>query len=225
MEDAFYKALQQFPFFAGYVHHRGGGHARIVVDKDNLNMPIYKESTSDVHYSELKAANFSWDRWPKELVLNKSVINVRSMSQLKLLTVHIVRLEDNSGIALFLNMSHYCVDGFGYYAFLNRWAELCKEMRREQALGPAGGMVFCFDRKIIEQAVLKERTALDAATGRLYTHFSLVAKGLAKIPQLSLIKLVNKMGIFVGLESHVFHIPQASLDKLRDSVAEYAPDG
>ncbi|KAJ1962310.1 hypothetical protein GGI12_002720, partial [Dipsacomyces acuminosporus] len=61
LQQAFYKALQQFPILVGHIKETEHGMASAVVDKDNLNMPEYRELASDVHYSELKAASFSWD--------------------------------------------------------------------------------------------------------------------------------------------------------------------
>ncbi|KAJ1962935.1 hypothetical protein GGI12_002345, partial [Dipsacomyces acuminosporus] len=224
LSRSFYKTLQQFPILAGHVRDERGGRARIVVDKDNLNMPVYRESTSDVCYAELKAANFSWDKWPRGLALNEATIDVQSMDQIKLLTAHVVRLKANSGLALFLSIPHYAVDGYGYYAFLNRWAEICNDMRNGVDKQLSSYKAFRFDRKAIDQAIPEERTPLDDTTKKIYTNYSLMVKLLKLMPQLSLIRLIGMSPMYGGLESHMFHISQASLDELRSSVRGFVPN-
>ncbi|KAJ1964059.1 hypothetical protein GGI12_001672 [Dipsacomyces acuminosporus] len=224
MKHSFYKALQQFPFLAGHLTDEGCGRANIAVDKDNLNMPIYKESTSETHYSELKDANFSWDKWPKGLALNEVTISVWAMDQIKLLAVNIVRLRANSGLALFLSVPHCVMDGYGYYAFINRWAAMCKDMRKGNEVPLSSYPQFSYDRRILSKPILGERAPLDRATDRVYTHFNLFARILAWIPQIARIRLANMASIFGSLEAHMFYISQASLDRLSDSVKRCVPE-
>ncbi|KAJ1953729.1 hypothetical protein GGI12_005956, partial [Dipsacomyces acuminosporus] len=66
-----------------------------IVDRNDLNMPDYYEATSDIHYSELKAANFCWDKWPKEIEMTP-LVKVDATGNIKNVNVCVVRLRANS---------------------------------------------------------------------------------------------------------------------------------
>ncbi|KAJ2740763.1 hypothetical protein GGI20_005629, partial [Coemansia sp. BCRC 34301] len=65
---AFYKTLLEFPILAGHLHMSSDGRASVVVERNNLNLPEYRESTCDIHFDQLKAASYNWDLFPKGLV-------------------------------------------------------------------------------------------------------------------------------------------------------------
>ncbi|KAJ1953527.1 hypothetical protein EC988_002942, partial [Linderina pennispora] len=64
LEDAYYKTVLQFPLLAGYIKKKGSGMLQVVVDKSDLNLPGYRESQSDTHFSDIKSADFSPATWP-----------------------------------------------------------------------------------------------------------------------------------------------------------------
>ncbi|KAJ1909472.1 hypothetical protein LPJ71_003513, partial [Coemansia sp. S17] len=113
LQDSFYKTLLEFPLLAGHLYMGAEGRGSVVVDRNNLNLPEYRESTCDVHFDELKAANYNWDLFPKDLVSVCVVTTAGADGVIKLANIHCARLRDNSGMLLFANMSHYVVDGIG----------------------------------------------------------------------------------------------------------------
>ncbi|KAJ2255556.1 hypothetical protein GGI13_001558 [Coemansia sp. RSA 455] len=121
--------LLDFPILVGHLEMDGSGHARIVVDRDNLNLPEYLESQSDVHFQDLHASKFSWDALPRGVATTGSVTRASADGTIKLANIHVVRLQDNSGLVLFINTTHAVFDGIGYCTFVNRWAEIAKWMR------------------------------------------------------------------------------------------------
>ncbi|KAJ1949206.1 hypothetical protein FBU59_001246, partial [Linderina macrospora] len=56
LKQAFYKALDKFPIYLGYLRQCTVGGLEIAIDKDDLNMPNYLESTSGIHFADLKSA-------------------------------------------------------------------------------------------------------------------------------------------------------------------------
>ncbi|KAJ1955099.1 hypothetical protein GGI12_005641, partial [Dipsacomyces acuminosporus] len=99
LKESFYKALEKFPIFAGYIRGEVKSNLRVVVDRGNLNMPEYRESTSDVSYAELKAASFSWDKWPK--TLKTSILSpLDYKGRIKNVKVQVIRLKDNGGMVI-----------------------------------------------------------------------------------------------------------------------------
>ncbi|KAJ2345453.1 hypothetical protein GGH92_004044 [Coemansia sp. RSA 2673] len=128
LRDSFIMTLLDFPILVGHLEMDGSGHARIVVDRDNLNLPEYLESQSDVHFQALQASKFSWDALPHGVATTGSVTRAGADGTIKLANIHVVRLQDNSGLVLFINTAHAVFDGIGYCTFVNRWAEIAKWM-------------------------------------------------------------------------------------------------
>ncbi|KAJ2880900.1 hypothetical protein IWW38_005877, partial [Coemansia aciculifera] len=64
LRESFYLALLDFPPFVGYWEVDGSGRGRVVVNKDNLNLPEFRESHSSMHFNDLQSAKFSWNALP-----------------------------------------------------------------------------------------------------------------------------------------------------------------
>ncbi|KAI8318028.1 transferase family protein [Martensiomyces pterosporus] len=225
LKTAFYLALQMFPILAGHLRQTGGGRFSMVVDKDNLNMPEYLESTSDVHYNDIKSAGFDRRAWPNGVATVGSVIAPDANGIIKTANVHIVRLKDYSGLILFLNIIHCVVDGFAYFAFLNHWAAVCKTMRSGAVEVPKPPVEFTFDRSIIEQNLPTERKQLDATTSSIFARPSLFSKWLAWLSPEMRGSMLRFLVSLTTTETHVFHIVDSTLDTLRSSVSKFVPEG
>ncbi|KAJ2552435.1 hypothetical protein EV175_003315, partial [Coemansia sp. RSA 1933] len=50
LERAFYKTLEEFPIFAGHLKSDGSSRLYVEVDKDNLNMPVYTDTSCELPY-------------------------------------------------------------------------------------------------------------------------------------------------------------------------------
>ncbi|KAJ2054821.1 hypothetical protein GGI17_006789, partial [Coemansia sp. S146] len=53
LRESFYTALLDFPILVGHLEADGSGHAKVVVDPDNLNVPEFLESQSSAHFCDL----------------------------------------------------------------------------------------------------------------------------------------------------------------------------
>ncbi|KAJ1957163.1 hypothetical protein GGI12_005103 [Dipsacomyces acuminosporus] len=224
LKQAFYKALQQFPSFVGHLKEVEKNKFSVIVDTDNLNMPGYRQSASDMHYSELKAANFSWDKWPKEIELSP-LVKIDTAGGIRNVNIHVVRLEGNSGVVISLEVAHYLVDGVGYFEFVNLWASICKEMRQ-------GGTDFAklhktldFDRGVLKANLPEKSKPLGGTIRELFTRQSLISTCFAWLPWVKRMRLVVKLMKLIASEAHMFHISRESLDQMHQSVKEFIPSG
>ncbi|KAI8318296.1 transferase family protein [Martensiomyces pterosporus] len=225
LKTAFYLALQAFPILAGYLKQTGDGRFSMVVDKDNLNMPEYLESTSDVHYMDIESAGFHKSVWPSGVATVASVMVPDANGIIKTANVHIVRLKDNSGLILFLNIIHCVADGFSYFAFLNHWAAACKAIRSGAVEVPRPLVEFTFDRSIVEQSLPTKRKQLDPITSSIFAQSNLLSRWFAWISPETRGRMLSLLGSLAKSEMHVFHMADSTLDALRSSVREFVPEG
>ncbi|KAJ2248912.1 hypothetical protein GGI13_004468 [Coemansia sp. RSA 455] len=221
LRESFYTALLDFPILVGHLEADGSGHAKVVVDKDNLNIPELLESQSSVHFRDLQAAKFSWDALPSGVNTVGAVATADSNGVIKAANVHVVRLQDNSGVILFISVAHYIADGVGYCAFINRWAELCQWICGARANNEKPACHYSFDRRSLFDKLPEDRKALDDPTLELITSSGPLARWLAWISPKSRATLLSKHFSLLSLVGHVFHIPASRLASLRASVQGY----
>ncbi|KAJ2723943.1 hypothetical protein GGI07_002321 [Coemansia sp. Benny D115] len=226
MHTSFYMALRQFPILAGQLHSDGKGQTSVVVDRANLNMPEYKESHSDVHIDSLKESKYHHSSWPDGLSTAGAITKAStSDGRIKLCNVHLVRLKDNSGVIVFLNVPHYVVDGTGFFSFFELWGTICRAMRtKDDALmQQITAQQFCFDRNVIAQSLPQERKELDATTVKIYTGFNPIADWLAWLSPSTRAKLLDRAKFSSNISSHSFRVSRDSLAALCERVAEHMP--
>ncbi|KAJ2700108.1 hypothetical protein H4218_002192, partial [Coemansia sp. IMI 209128] len=222
---SFYLALLEFPILVGRLEMDSSGHAKLVVDRSNLNIPEFNESLSNVHIRGLQASKFSWDALP-EGANSKGVLNTaNSRGDIKPANVHAVRLLDNSGIVLYVSIAHYAVDGIGCCEFVGWWAEIHQWV----CLGrPINKLPVChchFERSILRSCLPDDRKALDAPTRELITGTGPLVRWLAWVSPKTRAKLFKASFLLgsVSVKGHVFHIPTTRLASLRALVQECVP--
>ncbi|KAJ2049491.1 hypothetical protein GGI08_005729, partial [Coemansia sp. S2] len=222
LRDSFIMTLLDFPILVGHLEMDGSGHARIVVDRDNLNLPEYLESQSDVHFQALQASKFSWDALPHGVATTGSVTRAGADGTIKLANIHVVRLQDNSGLVLFINTAHAVFDGIGYCTFVNRWAEIAKWMHSGDTTTRELPVVQgSFARNTLARHVPRERRALDDSTRNMFTTSSLLAKWLAWISPRTRGALIGSAVSLPHNKGHLFHISSPMLALLHSSIKEY----
>ncbi|KAJ2489845.1 hypothetical protein IWW37_003613 [Coemansia sp. RSA 2050] len=220
---SFYKALLEFPVLAGHLHMDSVGKGSIVVDRNNLNLPEYRESTCDVHFDELKAANYHWDLFPKNLVSVCVVTTAGADGVIKLANIHCARLRDNSGMLIFANMSHYVVDGVGFCAFMDRWAKYCCQVSDEYAGPTVEHREFLFDRSIVHKALSSSRRPTHPVTSHMFFVPRLAASVLAWISPALRGRIMSAIASMGKPEAHMFHVSTERLEALRQSLCDYIP--
>ncbi|KAJ1958597.1 hypothetical protein EC988_000212 [Linderina pennispora] len=223
LEEGFYKTLKQFPTLAGYLRQKPDNGLEIVIDKDDLNLPEYRESTSDIRFDSLDVAKFNPSVWPEGL-MSAGVVPVPSGSsdRIKLANVHIVRLKDNSGVAMFISVIHAIGDGTGFYVFVNRWAEETRCLHSGEAVSVAN---YCMDRSAIQANLPDTRKPLNAATKLTFTEPFRMAEWMAWLSLNTRNKLMDRVITGAGWQGSLYKINRAKLDSLCTEVSKHIPDG
>ncbi|KAJ2458254.1 hypothetical protein GGF42_002189 [Coemansia sp. RSA 2424] len=221
LRESFYLTLLDFPLFVGRLEADGSGHAWIVVDKDNLNIPEFLESQSSVHFDDIQAAKFSWDALPEAVATVSAITTAGTGGVIKPANIHVVRLRDNSGIVLHIGVAHYLVDGAAYSEFVGRWADVCRRLSSGASSAELPSFQASFSRSTISDHLPDDRRALDNPTRELITTTGLFARWLAWISPKTRSTILGAALSRRGLEGHAFHISASKLASLRASIQEY----
>ncbi|KAJ2725006.1 hypothetical protein GGI07_001575 [Coemansia sp. Benny D115] len=224
LRDSFYHALLDFPILAGNLCVGSDHTAHIVVDPNDLNMPEYIESSSNIHFDFLKQASFAWSALPKDVVTVGTIPTAGKHKRLKLANAHVTRLGDNSGVVLFFSTPHYAIDGVGYSMFINHWASICRSTKNNHATAGAPNKGFLFDRSLINQCLPKDREPVDKPTLDVYMQESYLAKFLAWVSPETRGSILTKATKIEAIEGHVFRIPKLSLRRLHAAVEMWLPE-
>ncbi|KAJ2909143.1 hypothetical protein GGI21_002180 [Coemansia aciculifera] len=225
LHKSFYLALLDFPPFVGYFEVDGSGRGRVVVDKDNLNLPAFLESQSSVHFGDIQAAKFSCDALPAGAATAGLVTTSDSSGTIKPIHVHIVRLRDNSGIVLFVSIAHYLVDGVSYCEFLNRWADICKRLGNGETPEDMPLLHVSHSRSTLFEHLPDDRRELDDPTREMITTRDLFTKWLTWLSPKTRAKVIATSTSFSSIESHIFHLSASNLASLRASTQEFVTTG
>ncbi|KAJ2090055.1 hypothetical protein IW138_003025 [Coemansia sp. RSA 986] len=102
LETALYRTLEEFPVLAGRIKTGNDSRSFIDVDKNNLNMPVYTDSSCNVHFQTLKDADFDVRLLPVDYSSAcKTPAPPGIIGQcLKLAEFHVLRMKDDSGMFL-----------------------------------------------------------------------------------------------------------------------------
>ncbi|KAJ2552222.1 hypothetical protein EV175_003401 [Coemansia sp. RSA 1933] len=220
LKDGFYLALAHFPILAGHLETDSRGQTCINIDSSKLNIPEYAESTSNVHFDSLRKSRFHWSSWPQGLSTAGAFTKANADGVIKLLSVHVVRLKDNSGVVIFANMPHYAVDGTGLFAFMELWGRMCADPTYA-----VEATSFEFDRAIIAQSIASAGVAckpLDPEMVRVYTGFNPIADLLAWLsPKTRAWVLAKGQASSTDVSSAKFRVTRDQLAALSAQVFNY----
>ncbi|KAJ1741586.1 hypothetical protein LPJ68_002715 [Coemansia sp. RSA 1086] len=222
LKVSLYMALRDFPLLLGYIQDEKDGTASVVVDKDNLNLPDFQETTSNVHFRTIKDAHYSWKTWPAWVATVGPATAPAEDGTIKLVNVNVVRLAENSGVIMFCNIPHYILDGVGFYEFLGHWATLCRYKRQASAdeMLPSGK--FLFDRARLAECWQGPRQSLDSLTETLLTKRSMVSRVLTLLPLTMRTRLVA-LGVSLNYgNGYFFRVSNTALQALQDVAQKHA---
>ncbi|ORX64469.1 hypothetical protein DL89DRAFT_185650 [Linderina pennispora] len=223
LEEGFYRILALCPWFAGVIKQTRGGGMEVIVDKGNLNMPDYRESQSLVPFSKIQSSGFNRATWPDDLVpVGLAAYPDETTRMIKLLHIHVVRLKDNSGVAISVNFNHGVADATTAITFLNRWAD---ETRALVTGVPVAEATFCFGADIIKRHLPSERAPLSEVSCKVLSAKSRVADFIMWLSPNRRGLLMNYLINSASPRGHLFRISRAKIDGLRDQVLEHLPHG
>ncbi|KAJ2456726.1 hypothetical protein GGF42_003097 [Coemansia sp. RSA 2424] len=221
LRKSFYLTLLVFPLFVGRLEADGSGHARIMIDKDNLNIPEFLELQSSVHFDELQAAKFNWDALPEGAATVGAVATTGTGGAIKSANIHVVRLHNNSGIVLYIGIAHYFVNGAAYSEFVGCWADVCRRLSSRASSAELPSFQASFSHSTVSDHLPDDRRALDDPTRELITTTGLFARWLAWISPKTRSIILGMALSLDSIERHVFHISASKLASLRASIQEH----
>ncbi|KAJ2779194.1 hypothetical protein GGI15_003956, partial [Coemansia interrupta] len=185
------------------------------------------ESTSSIHIDKLRESNYHHSSWPAGLSTAGAITKAGADGRIKLLNVHVVRMGDNSGVIIFVNIPHYVVDGTGFFSFVELWGTLCRaeRMQDKEMAETEIARNYCFDRGIIARHLPDDRKSLDADTLDVYTGFNPIADWLAWLSPNTRSQLLDRAKLSSDIVSHTFRVSQKSLEVLCEQVSKHMPGG
>ncbi|KAG9249493.1 transferase family protein [Emericellopsis atlantica] len=227
LKESLSKALIGFPILLGHIRQTATGKISVVVDPNNLNLPEFVDSTCDnISLQDIKSKSFSWDSWPEGVAtVGGFAAPAATDGKIRLLNVHAMRLKENSGLILFVNIPHYAVDGSGYFAFIRHWARTSASMLSGQDTSAREDPRLDADRGRIKEFLSVERKALDSISHSMYTTANFFCDTLAWLSPTTLGRLLTKLGSLSSGEAHLFYVSKAKLVELRQSMESHLPSG
>ncbi|ORX69863.1 hypothetical protein DL89DRAFT_274761 [Linderina pennispora] len=224
LKQALYRTLAQFPILLGHLQKGRKGRVKVVVDRENINVPIYRETTwSQTHYTELLESQFDFKLWPEHLMPADSCLRPDPHTRdIKLLSISIMRLKSNSGVAVCISIPHYVMDGCGYFEFVNQWSDEAKAIV-EGTCAPK--REFLFDRSVVDRYLPPERAALPALVDSLYATRSPFFEYVARLPPVWRARFVIYMRRKETIRGCLFRMSRDKLDYLHQLVRPHLPEG
>ncbi|ORX73403.1 hypothetical protein DL89DRAFT_255500 [Linderina pennispora] len=209
LEEGFYRTLALCPWFAGELKQTPSGGMEVIVDEEKLNMPYYRESQSLVHFSKIQSSGFHRMTWPDNLVpVGPVAYPDKATGMIKLLHIQVVRLKENSGVAISVNFNHGVADD---------------ETRALVSGVPVAEASFCFGGDIIKRHLPTERAPLSEPSCKVLSAKSHVADFFMWLS-------LNKRGMLASYlvnsaspRGHLFRISRSKIDRLRSQVLEHLP--
>ncbi|KAJ2087101.1 hypothetical protein IW138_005199 [Coemansia sp. RSA 986] len=225
--SSFYRALQDFPILAGRFKTDKNSRKYVSVDKNNLNMPVYTDSSWDIDFKQVKDAGFSTRLLPEDF--NKAcgipIVSRLTTKSAKLGIFHVRRLKNYSGVLVFASIAHAITDGYGFLMFMNCWAEASRWMQDNPTDTELLQRTFIHDRSIHNGYRLHGTDALDAmalesvASGNAMTRF-------LSWPSLDKRNYITKSMLeSTSFTCCSFHMSSQAIKTFREYVQEYAPHG
>ncbi|KAJ2763316.1 hypothetical protein H4S06_000156 [Coemansia sp. BCRC 34490] len=230
LEQAFYKTLCEFPFFAGTLTTDSNGMVYVQVSKDNLNTPVYTDSACDVDFGTIRDDGFNTKLLGRDFDHARDVpapARIIGNGKIKLAEIHVMRLQGNSGVCVFVSVAHCLVDGQGYTAFMRRWAEI----NRWLLACNEGGKEFLPERQYIHDRLFlsefwnAETDRIESAISSYTEKNSTVSKWIAWLSPETRGRIIKAMISINKRINCYFYISQDKVSKLCSDIKENATKG
>ncbi|KAJ1730510.1 hypothetical protein LPJ61_002973 [Coemansia biformis] len=223
LEEGFMEVLREYPLLAGTLIECKRGRYKVVVDKDNLNLPEFKETQCEAGFGDLKAANYAPSALPEGAATEGRYMNHSNSNPAKLARVHIMRCKENSGVVIFVGISHVLVDGFSYNLVVRRWAEICKHLAGNGSLDAKPGHPINFGCELMDGYMQQVAPPAGAFIWHQFIPGGLISKLFAQCSVRTQLKLLGMMSGSFDLSSHFYFVSQDTIDKMRGEIKEVLP--
>ncbi|KAJ2557711.1 hypothetical protein EV175_001180 [Coemansia sp. RSA 1933] len=226
---AFYRTLQDFPILAGRFKADKDDHGYVEVDKNDLNMPLYTDTSLDVEFKKIKDAGYDTKMLPAFFQEACSIASASrfATTSAKLGIFHICRCKDYSGVVILASIAHGVVDGYGHIAFISRWAEISKWMQECLAKKDPELSVskFIHDRSIHKDYKLDGTDALDEMTLKSVADSSSLTRFFSRLPVDKRNRIFKSMAPSKNVVCCNFHVRAQTMKDMNEAVQEFAPFG
>ncbi|KAJ2829425.1 hypothetical protein IWW50_000859 [Coemansia erecta] len=225
LQESLYETLNDFPILAGDLEQTKNKQLQVVIDKDNLNLPDYKETQCDVHFDTLEAAKYSAAVLPENAATIKSFVIENSNKKIKLANIHVLRLRDNSGVALFVGVPHFVVDGTGFVEFMKRWSAVCACVNSQGVQANIPDYTASHDRLDLEINFPEKPALFDGRSESTYIPGGIRSRWIAGISPQSRGKLLTRLASLMHVNNVRYYLSRQKLQALRLSIQDHVPGG
>ncbi|KAJ1735526.1 hypothetical protein LPJ72_001833 [Coemansia sp. Benny D160-2] len=229
LERAFYKAMQDFPILAGHPKTSTKGRLYVLVDKDNLNMPVYTDTYCNLDYSEMHESGYNIHKLPMDFSKEYGVPVSNRLIGGRIVPgfFHVIRFRENSGLMVIGSIRHHNTDGYGYTQFMNRWAEIAKWMQQSQSDNSVPFPVrhYIYDRSFDNSYISSETTAIKDMISNPASSGGVLMKWLAWISPEMRGRVMGALSNSTDRTCSFYYISSKTMEDLRTRVQAHAPEG
>ncbi|PIA14839.1 hypothetical protein COEREDRAFT_88363 [Coemansia reversa NRRL 1564] len=226
LRSSFIAVLQEYPLMLGHLCQKEMGHCYINIDNNNLNTPVYKEAQSSMHFDELQKAHFDPEHLqPSPDKASFFLAGSLLTGAIKLVNVYINRFKDNSGVTIFISVAHALIDFHGLVMFMNRWAEIYRQIQNGVSLDNITKKLANYDRSIISKLIPPPENPPADSLKKMQLDGGLLSKWLAWLSPAWRGSLFDFSIGFAGTTSCCFHISRSSLDELHKLICDNSTAG
>ncbi|KAJ2555992.1 hypothetical protein IWW35_000277 [Coemansia sp. RSA 1878] len=219
LNKSLYKAIEDFPIFAGRLRQIQPGKLKVVVDSNDLNLPKFTEAQSSMDFANFEAANFNPALLPTGAVKPTAFFTGGFQEgNIKLVDICIVKFKNGGGVVLSVNIAHVLVDGYGFNMFMHRWAEINKKLVSDCTATYFGVSNVVYSRSILQKAVPTPQKPLLSELYKMYIPGGYLSRLVAWVSPGIRGKIVESIHASADISISCFHVSRETLDQLRQSV-------
>ncbi|KAJ1745688.1 hypothetical protein LPJ58_006026, partial [Coemansia sp. RSA 1591] len=219
LNKSLYRAIEDFPIFAGRLHQVQPGKLEVVVDSSNLNLPKFIEIQSNLDFAEFETANFNPALLPNGSVRPTGFLTGGFQEgNIKLVNICIVQFKDSRGIVLSVTIAHAVVDGYGFNMFMHRWAEINKKLVADSMATDFGASNSVHNRSLVQEVMpTPQEPRLDVlqklyiSSGYLSRFFTWISPGIRG----TILETIQQASTDVSISC--FHVSRETIDQLYQS--------
>ncbi|KAJ2477690.1 hypothetical protein IWW56_004189 [Coemansia sp. RSA 2131] len=222
LKRSFYRAIEDYPIFAGRLHQVQPGKLEIVVDSNNLNLPTFTEIQSNLDFDKFEAANFNPALLPDGAMKPTAFLTGGfENGNIKLAEIRIIQLKDGRGVVLSVAAAHAVVDGYGFNMFMHRWAEINRKLVADSKATNFGASNTEHNRNILQKVlptpqgplldVLRKMYIPGGYLSRFFTWLSPETRG-------KILETIQQVSADISISC--FYVSCETIDRLRQSVKE-----
>ncbi|KAJ2143174.1 hypothetical protein IW136_001732 [Coemansia sp. RSA 678] len=221
LKRSFYKAIEDFPLFAGRLRQVLPGKLEVVVDSNNLNLPKFTEVQSSMDFANFEAANFNPALLPDSAVKPTAFFTGGFQEEkIKLADICIVKFKNGGGVVLSVAAAHVLVDGYGFNMFMHRWAEINKELVADCTATDFEACNTVYSRSLPQTVVPTPQGPVLEVLQKMYIPGGYLSRLVAWLSPGIRGKIVEYIHASAVISISCFYVSRKTLVQLRQSVKE-----